>query len=170
MSPELKPRHFYDTGLESVLDSIVLDKESAGQDFLERATGDKRHSLKATIKALFNEILGREKLSRLLAEKIEEEIMQTHTYLQELRQLTRYDYSGFWMLNLNSRRTQLEDRAIKLEQEIRQESVGCWRDLSVLKKYLLFSLKTYWEFHHRAELFDLQAMLEAASGEEQDDE
>lgn len=39
-----------------------------------------------------------------------------------------------------------------LEQEKRKEELECWRDLMFLKKYLLSSLKEYWDLVKRGEV------------------
>jgi len=40
---------------------------------------------------------------------------------------------------------QLENNVLELEKEKRKEYLECWRDLMFLKKYLLSSLKDYWD-------------------------
>ena len=71
----LKPRRFYHTGFEHTLENILSseplnNKSSDKSNFLERIFSDKRRTLKATIKALFNEIMLRENLDSFLLYRI----------------------------------------------------------------------------------------------------
>ena len=143
----LTPRHFYQTGFEDTLEEIVKDIQAApAQGYLDGMLGDKKRTLKAVVKSLFNEIQSREQLSTILLGKINEEILNSHTYLHEIRDLTSRSYSMDLALNLGRRRTQLEDRIIGLEKQKQEESLTCWRDLMQIRRYLLTSLKDYWEF------------------------
>jgi hypothetical protein len=143
-SSVLKPRNFYATGLEESLEKIVLEDEAMQQEAPgERVFADKGRTLKATIKALFNEILTRERLNHVLLGKIDSDICKAGTYLEDLRRFTARDYSRQFEI-LGRRRTQIEDRVIGLEKEKRQEYLTCWKDLGQLKKYVLSALKDYW--------------------------
>ena len=71
-NPTLKPRNFYETGLEQGLENIVMDREPEKEKGLvDKVFSDKGRTLKATVKALFNEILTREKLDSGLLKKID---------------------------------------------------------------------------------------------------
>ena len=124
-SSVLKPRNFYATGLEESLEKIVLEDEAMQQEAPgERVFADKGRTLKATIKALFNEILTRERLNHVLLGKIDSDICKAGTYLEDLRRFTARDYSRQFEI-LGRRRTQIEDRVIGLEKEKRQEYLTC---------------------------------------------
>lgn len=141
----LRPREFYATGLEESLEKIILEDETTrGQAVIgEKVFADKGKTLKATIKALFNEILTRERLNHVLLGKINSDICKAGTYLEELRRFTARDYARQFEV-LGRRRTQIEERVIGLEKEKRQEYLTCWKDLGQLKKYVLSALKDYW--------------------------
>jgi hypothetical protein len=145
-SSVLKPRNFYETGLETSLEKIVLEDEPViiEQDSADRVFSDRGKTLKATIKALFNEILTRERLNYVLLKKIDSDMCKAGTYLESIRVLTRHDYSRQFE-SMDRRRTLLESRVIDLEKEKRQEYLTCWKDLGQLKKYVLSALKDYWE-------------------------
>ena len=49
---------------------------------------------------------------------------------------------------------QVEDKLLDLEQEKRKEKLECWRDLMFLKKYLMSSLKEYWDLVKRGAVLD----------------
>ena len=66
----LKPKSFYQTGIEESLENIVLREEPVRErGIVERVFSDKGRTLKATIKALFNEILLRERLNSELLDR-----------------------------------------------------------------------------------------------------
>lgn len=141
----LKPRDFYSTGFEDSLENIVL-KEDPVQErtVMDKVFADKNRTLKATIKALFNEILSRERLSGGLLSKIDSDICKTDSYLEQIKMITGRQYLLDLEIAFSRRRSQLEHQVIDLEKEKRQEYVACWRDLISLKKYLLSALKDYW--------------------------
>ena len=143
----LKPRHFYKTGLEETLEGVVAEKTPApAESFLERVLGEKALGLKATVKALFNELQAREKLNADITAQISDDTCRTGSYLEEIRLLTRNDYSNYWASKFTGRRTQLEDRTIGLARELREEARANFREQSQLRLYLLKALKDYAEF------------------------
>lgn len=117
-----------------------------GQSFLETVLADRKTSLRAGVKALFNEIQGREQLNATMIREIRGRILDTYTNLHEIRDLTSRTYSLDLALQLSRRKTQLEDRLLNLEATKRQEYVNCWEALTKLRRYLMTSLKDYWEF------------------------
>jgi hypothetical protein len=156
-NPLLKPRNFYETGLEQSLESIVMDKEPEKEKGLvDKVFSDKSKTLKATVKALFNEILTREKLDSILLGKIDSEICRTDTYLEQIRSLTKRQYTPDLELAFSRRRTQLEASVLDLEKEKRQEYLACWKDLMFLKRYLLSALKDYWNIGGRKTFLDVE--------------
>ena len=154
-SSVLKPRNFYETGLEESLEKIVLDDEPvlADQGSADRVFTDKSKTLRATIKALFNEILTREMLNYVLLKKIDSDMCKAGAYLEGIRVLTRRDYSRQFT-DLDRRRTQIESRVMDLEKEKRQEYLACWKDLGQLKKYVLSSLKDFWDLRGKSSFME----------------
>lgn len=93
-NPVLKPRNFYETGLEESLEKIVLhDEPEVERGLVDRVFSDKNRTLKATIKALFNEVLTREHLNSVLLKNIDSEICKTSSYLEQIRDVTNRQYT-----------------------------------------------------------------------------
>jgi hypothetical protein len=159
----LKPRPFYHTGFEDSLENIVFKEEPENEKgMLERVFSDKSKTLKATIKALFNEIMLRERLDSVLLYKINEDVCRQHSYLEQLRSLTRFNYSPDLFKDSTNTKMQLENNVLELEKEKRREYLECWRDLMFLKKYLLTALKDYWDLSKRRNTlaYDLNELAE----------
>lgn len=141
----LKPRPFYHTGFEDSLEKIVFKEESEpAEDILGRVFSDKSKTLKATIKALFNEIMLRERLDSFLLYKVNEDICRQHSYLEQVKEFTRLNYSAGFLDYFSKAKLKLENNVLDLEQEKRKEYLECWKDLTSLKKELLSALKDYW--------------------------
>ena len=141
----LKPRNFYETGLEESLETIVMSEEpELGEGMADKMFTDKDKTLKATIRALFHQLLTREKLNYVLLKKIDSDMCKAGTYLEDMRRFTARDYTRQF-IDLSRRRTQIEERVIGLEKEKRQEYRDCWKDLAYLTKGVLSALKDYWE-------------------------
>lgn len=139
------PRAFYHTDLMSNLEGIVFTAQPKKNDSaLERLLSDKTKTLKATIKALFDEISLREKLDSHILHKIDDDICRQHTDLIQIKNL-KPQYSLELAKNVYKQKMQLEDNVLELEKQKRSEYLECWRDLMFLKKYLLSSLKDYWD-------------------------
>jgi hypothetical protein len=47
--------------------------------------------------------------------------------------------------DLDEAKARIKSNVLELEREKRQKGLECWRDLMFLKKYLMRSLKDYWE-------------------------
>jgi hypothetical protein len=122
------------------------------EDPIERLFSGKSKTLKATVRELLNEIDLREGLNSSLFSKVDEEICKTKTYLLEINGVCQRRY-GVEELQFGRRRTQLEDRLVRLEQEKRQEEKEFWKDAMFLKKYLMSALADYWETVGRENLF-----------------
>jgi len=153
----LKPRPFYHTGIEESLESIVLKEEPERErGIVEKIFSDKGRTLKATIKALFNEILLRERLNSHLLDRIDSDICKTDSYLEQIRFFTQRQYLPDLEIAFSRRRTQLENQVCDLEKEKRQEYLNCWKDLMFLKRYLLSALKDYWTVSNRKSFLDLE--------------
>ena len=147
-----KPRPFYHSDLRESLENIVLKEGSEKEKgILERVFSDKSKTLKATVKALLNEIELRERLNSHLLYKIDDEICEQHTDLMQLENLkVHYIFDRF--MEVKNKKNQLEDNVLELEKEKRKEYVECFRDLMFLKKYLLTSLKDYWDLVKKRDL------------------
>jgi len=144
-NPLLKPMHLYEIGLEQSLEKIVMDDEPEKEkDLVDKVFSNKGRILKTTVKVFFNEILARKRLDSELVKKIDSEICHTDSYLAQIRELTKRQYTPDLELAFSRRRTQLEDRVLNLEKEKRQEYLTCFKDLSISSRYLLSALKEYW--------------------------
>lgn len=153
----LKPRNFYETGLEQSLEKIVLyDEPEEERGMVDRIFSDKNRTLKATIKALFNEVLTREHLNSVLLKDIDSELCKTGSYLEQIHDVTKRHYGHDLELAFSGRRTQLESRMLELEKEKRQEYLTCWKDLAYLSKGLLVALKDYWNLSNRKSFLNME--------------
>ncbi len=153
----LKPRPFYHTGIEDSLENIVLKEEHLPErGIIDRVFSDKSRNLKAMVKALFNEILLRERLNSKLLGRIDSDICKTDSYLEQIRFLTQRQYTPDLEISFSRRRTMLESRLIELEKEKRQEYLTCWKDLMFLKRYLLSALKDYWTVSNRKSFLEIE--------------
>lgn len=156
-NPLLKPRDFYHTGIEESLEKIVLDDEPLPErGMIDRVFSDKSRTLKATVKAVFNEILTRERLDSVVLKDIDSDLCKTGSYLEQIREMTRRQYTPDLEIALSRRRTQLESRLMDLDKEKRQEYLACWKDLAYLSKGLLTALKDYWNLSNRKSFLNLE--------------
>ena len=147
-------RPFYHTDLKNSLEGVVLKPQPEKQKgILEKVFSDKGKTLKGTVKALLNEIQLRETLDSHLLKKIDDEICTQNTYLLHLKDL-KVQYSFELAKNVSKSKSQIESKVLELEREKRQEQLECWRDLMFLKKYLLTSLKDYWELTKKREVLE----------------
>jgi hypothetical protein len=153
----LRPRDYYHTGIEEGLEKIVLNEEpEMERGVVDKVFSDKGRTLKATVKAFFNEILTRERLNSELLKRIDSDICKTDSYLDQIHFITKRQYTPDLPIAFARRRTQLEGQVRELEKEKRQEYLACWKDLMFLKKYLLSALKDYWNLSHKTEFMDYE--------------
>ncbi len=153
----LKPRHFYHTGFEDSLENIVFKEEPEKEkDMLGRVFSDKNKTLKSTVKALFNEIMLRERLDSFLLYKINEDICRQHSHSEQVKILMQFNYSTNLLNYSGKARMQIEKNVLDLEQEKRKEYLECWKDLTLLKKDLLCALKDYWLLSKRKHSLNLE--------------
>ena len=153
----LKPRNFYETRLEESLERIVLSPEpDTERGMIDKVFSDKNITLKATVKALFNEILTRERLDSVIQKDIDFDLCKTGSYLEQIREITKRQYSPDLEIAFSRRRTQLESRLIDLDKEKRSEYLNCWKDLAYLSKGLLSALKDYWNLSNRKSFLNLE--------------
>jgi hypothetical protein len=153
----LKPGDFYETGIERSLENIVLkDEPQIERGVVEKIFSDKGRTLRTTVKALFNEILLRERMNSKLLCGIDSDICKTDFYLEQIKSLTGRQYTPDLSIAFSRRRTQLESQVIDLEKEKRQEYLACWKDLMFLKKYLLSALKDYWNISNKKSFLNIE--------------
>ena len=153
----LKPRPFYHTGFEDSLEQVVFREEpEKDRGVLGRVFSDKSKTLKATIKALFNEIVLRERLDSFLLYRINEDICRQHSCLEQVKEFTRFNYSAGFLDYFSRAKMKLESNVLDLEQEKRKTYLECWKDLFELKKELLTGLKDYWLLSKRKHSLNLE--------------
>jgi len=141
-SHSLKP--FYHTDFKDI-ERIIEDKHYENKYLVKRLFSDKSKTLKATIKALLDEIRLRERLNVDLLSKIDEDICKCKTYLYYFDLIQPYAIS----YDLLSKKIKLQNQIFQLEQEKRKEYRECWHDLMFLKKYLMSALKDYWDISRK---------------------
>lgn len=118
---------------------------------LENMFSDKAKTLKASVNALLEEINLREDLNAHQFKKINGEICRQHTELMQLENI-RGHYPFDLTSDLDEAKAKIKTNVLELEREKRQEGLECWRDLMFLKKYLMVSLKDYWELARKREV------------------
>jgi len=151
---ELKLKPFYHTDLTNNLEGIVFKAEpEKDEGILEKVFSDKSKTLKATVKALLNEIELRENLNLHLLNIIDDETCRQNTQLIPLKRL-RAHYSFELYKEINDLKVHIEDNVLELDKEKRKEYLECWRDLMFLKKYLLVALKDYWDLIKKREVLE----------------
>lgn len=149
---ELKLRPFYHTNLQNTLENIVFkEKPEKEKGLLEKMFSDKSKTLKATVKALLEDIKLRESLDTHLIKNIDDEICRQHTTLIQLNNL-KFTYIWDQFMDICKIKIKFENNALELEKEKRKEYLECWRDLMFLKKYLLTALKDYWDLIKKREV------------------
>ncbi len=152
-SPALKP--FYHTELKESLETVVLkDEPEKEEGIVERIFSDKGKSLKAIIKAQFDEIQLREKLNTFMVYKIDKDTCVQKSQLDHLNSL-RAHYNPELYKDISKTKKQLEGNLLELEREKRKEYIECWRDLMFMKKYLMTSLKDYWDMAKKRNMLSL---------------
>lgn len=118
---------------------------------LEKIFSNKSRTSKATVKALLEEIELRENVDSHLLYSIEEDICKQSAYLSHLKSIP-IQYSFELAKSLNKTKGHIEKNIISLEQEKRKELLDCWRDMMLLKKYLMSSLTDYWSQTKKREM------------------
>lgn len=147
-------RPFYHSELKSSLEGIAFqDSDQKNKNPLEKIFTDKSKTLKAGVKALLQEIELRESLDAHVINKIDDEISHHRLSLNKLNEI-RPGYTIYDSNDLSKSKLKLENSLMELEKEKRKEYLECWRDLMFLKKYLLTSLKNYWDLVKKREVLD----------------
>ena len=59
-------------------------------------------------------------------------------------------------LEFGSRRTTLELKLLDLHALQREEQTETWKDLSTLRRYLLFAFRDYWNVARRSKLLEFE--------------
>ena len=151
-SENINQKSIFQTNLQKSIEGIDF-KRSKGKSTLENLLINKRKSLKATVKALLEEIDIRKTLNHRLLDEIDENICRQHTFALRLEDRhAHYQFERF-MENKN-KKIEIENHVVDLEREKRKENVECWRDLMFLKKYLHMALKQYWDLVKRHEVLE----------------
>jgi hypothetical protein len=135
--------------LRKSLEEVVLNQNPDKKDNpLENMFSDKSKSLKASVNALLEEIRLREEINSHQFNKIDKEISRQHTELMQLENL-KDNYPHDLTKDLSEAKDKIKSNVLELEREKRKEQLECWRDLMFLKKYLMVSLKDYWELERK---------------------
>jgi len=130
---------------------FLKDKPRDETSIVSRLFSNKTETLKSTAKSLLEEITLRETLDCHILNKINEDISWQRTQLDHLNTLNIH-YVLDWFKEISKIKMNLEDNIIELEQEKRKEYLECWRDLMFLKKYLLLTLKDFWDLLKKREV------------------
>ncbi|KPJ98657.1 MAG: hypothetical protein AMJ60_07555 [Desulfobacterales bacterium SG8_35] len=135
--------------LKKSLEAIVSESDPGPRrPVLEDMFTDKARTLKASVNALLEEIQLRQDLNTSHFNKMNDEICRQHTELMQLDNI-RDSYPFDLTRDLDEAKARIKSNVLELEREKRQEGLECWRDLMFLKKYLMRSLKDYWELARR---------------------
>jgi len=149
---DVSSKPFYHTDIKNTLENIVItEKPDSGKGILEKVFSDKSKTLKTTVKSLLSEIELREKLDSHLLKKINDEICRFHTHLMHVENI-KVQYFPDSFADVNKIKMQFETEILELEKEKRKEYLECWRDLMVLKQYLLVAFKDYWDLVKKREV------------------
>ncbi len=151
--PRERATPFAHKELKKSLEAIASSPDSKKSCLLEDMFSDKARTLKASVNALLEEIQLREDLNTSHFGKIDGEVRRLHTELMQLdniRDCHPFDLTR----NTDEAQAGIKADVLELEKERRQEGLECWRDLMFLKKYLMGSLKDYWELVRRRGVLD----------------
>lgn len=130
-------------------------------NYVQKIVSGKAKAEKAVVKQILEEILAREAISQDIKSRIESDILQCSNSLHEINSITENQYLiDKDNLRFSARKTQLDMKILDLEAEKRTEQVNAWKDISTLRRYLLFGLKNYWDAVRRAELISLKDEIE----------
>jgi hypothetical protein len=152
--PRKKAAPFAHKELKKSLEAIVANPDPKHKrHLLEDMFSDKARTLKATVNALLEEIQLREDLNNSHFKKMNNEICRQDTELMQLDNI-RDSYPFDLTRDLDEAKARIKTNVLELEREKRQEGLECWRDLMFLKKYLMVSLKDYWELVRKREVLE----------------
>ncbi len=143
------------TKIDIALNSLLYRPNNESRlGSLEGIFQDKAKTQKASAKALLDEIELRQKLNSRMVYDIDDEILKQNNLILEINNRKEgYFFDNF--IDLRKISLKLEDRVLELESEKRKESLECWRDIMFMKKYLLSSLKDYWDLARKRDALSL---------------
>tara|TARA_B100000614_G_scaffold227895_1_gene219314 strand:+ start:1176 stop:1712 length:537 start_codon:yes stop_codon:yes gene_type:complete len=145
---------FHHKELVKSLEAISTEPEKKIKpNALESMISDKAKSLKASVNALLEEINLRENLNKYQFKEIDDDLRRQRTRLMQYKNL-EYEFSGGLNRTATEAKSQIESSVLELKKEKRKEGLECWRDLMFLKKYLMVSLRDYWELVRRREALE----------------
>ena len=148
-NPEKKSSPFYHKELVKSLEAVTADSKSDNpSNALENMISDKAKTLKSSVNAILEEINLRENLNKYQSKEIDEELCRQRTKLMQYTTL-KYQFPGGLNRTATEAKSQIQSTVLELAKEKRKEQLECWRDLMFLKKYLMVSLKDYWELVRR---------------------
>ena len=151
-SLKVDSKPFFHSKLKNTLEKVIGNFEQGEEKgTLENILSDKTKTLKATVKALLDEIELRERLNSHLLKGINDDVCRQHTLMMQFgNQNSCYQSEKF--IEINNQKTQFENNVLELEKEKRKEYLECWRDLMFLKKYLLSAFREFWDLVKRREV------------------
>jgi hypothetical protein len=130
----------------------ILSAEEKPSSTLDEIFSNKTKVLKSTIKQLFNEINLRFQVDKDVCQSITDDFCACYAFLEEEKLHVGRGYDMEMVLSLMPRRSQLETQIFDLKKQKRTEALECWRDMMVLKKYLMMALSEYWKLSKRQQL------------------
>jgi len=130
----------------------ILSTDEQPSSALDEIFSNKTKVLKSTIKQLFNEVNLRFQVDKDIFQSITDDICVCYTFLEEVKLHVGRGYDMERVLSLMPRRSQLETQIFDLKKQKRTEALECWRDMMVLKKYLMMALSEYWKLSKRQQL------------------
>jgi hypothetical protein len=141
--------------LEGALENLAYFSISTKKPgTIEGIFADKAKTQKATAKALLEEIKARQTINKSLLDKLDYEICTQDTQIMGIEgRKERYFFDNF--IQTEKLKLQLEDRVLELKKEKRKEYLEYWRDMMFMKKYLLSSLKDYWDIARKRDVLSM---------------
>ena len=141
--------------LDSALENLVVGGiPTKKPGTIEGIFADKAKTQKATANALLEEIKARKTINKCLLDKLDYEICTQDTQIMGIEgRKERYFFDNF--IQTEKLKLELEDRVLELKKEKRKEYLEYWRDMMFMKKYLLSSLKDYWEIARKRDVLSM---------------
>jgi hypothetical protein len=154
ISNDSESQPLYHSDLKENHEGLVLKSpRNKNGGLIDKLFSNKTKTLKSSVKALRDEIKIRQNLNIHLIDKIDEQIFTENQKIKHLDDLNiNYLFESF--IQLTKIKNKSENNVLDLSKEKRKEQLECWRDLMFLKKYLLISLKEYWDLVKRRELLE----------------
>lgn len=128
---------------------------------INRFFSDRAKAEKSIVRQILGEITLREGIRRVAVDGIEADILQCENWLLEIRSLTGGKYlPPEESLQFGSRRTTLEIKLLDLNETKRTAETDAWKDISTLRRYLLFAFRDYWTAARRSQLLNFNPLQE----------